>query len=249
MKKLTRAQLAIGVISMISVYLITCQLNSVKINANIQSPEKLRVEDLQAQITLEKEKNSDLLTQLMESERSLENYRSESTSTSVLNAALKKELDTSRVLAGVTEVSGLGISVILNDSIKPATEITGGNYEEYIIHDGDLRMVLTELAGAGAEAISINEQRIIGTTAVRCVGNTIMVNDIKIAPPFEIKAIGDPNTLDAALMIKGGVSDYLKSWNINMVIKKPTTVTIPRYSGIVNFRYATPVIDEGAATK
>ncbi|MCX7714819.1 MAG: DUF881 domain-containing protein [Clostridia bacterium] len=249
MKKMTLAQLAIGMVCMIMVYAVTCQINSVKINDKVKTPEKIRVEDLQNQLTNEKAKNADILSQLLESQRSLEAYRTEATSKGELNTVMKEELDKARLLAGMTEVEGQGVVVVLTDSTKPASEIQKGSYEEYIVHDGDLRMVTTELAGAGAEAMSINGQRIISTTAIRCVGNTIMVNDVKVAPPFEIQAVGDPNTLEAALLIKGGVSDYLKSWNVNISVKKSSKLQIPRYTGVINFKYATPVIEEGGAKK
>lgn len=246
MKKMTKAQIAIGMISMVAVYLFTCQLNSVKLNSKISTPEKMRVEQLQAQLTSEREKNTDLQTQLLDSQKSLETYRSEATNSGQVNEKVKEELDKANLLSGLTQVEGSGIVVTLTDSTKPAGEMNG-NYEQYIIHDGDLRMVLTELFGAGAEAVSINEQRIVGTTAVRCVGNTIMVNDEKIAPPFEIKAIGNQNTLEAALMIKGGVADYLKSWNIELGIKKTEQVKIPRYNGVANFTYASAVQEKEAS--
>lgn len=241
-----RAQIAIGVISLISVYLITCQLRSVDINKSIETPEKLRVDELQNMLVSEKEKNADLLSQLVESQRNLELYRSDAANTSATNTIMKKELDNAQILAGTTELSGKGITVTLADSTLPSSEMSAG-VEAYIIHDGDLRMVLTELYGAGAEAVSINGQRIVATTAVRCVGNTIMVNDVKIATPFEIKAIGDPNTLEAALMIKGGVSDYLKSWGISLTVKKEEKIDVPRYTGVISFKHAQPVTEGGAS--
>lgn len=247
MKKMTRAQIAIGLVCMVMVYAVTCQLTSVRMNDDVTSPEKIRVEDLQNQLTTEKEKNADLTNQLLESQRSLEAYRTEATNRGELNAVMKDELDKARLLGGTTEVEGQGVIITVTDSSVPSTEIQQGAYEQYIVHDSDLRMILTELAGAGAEAMSINGQRIISTTAVRCVGNTIMVNDVKIAPPFEIRAIGESNTLEAGMLIKGGVSDYLKSWNVEMVVKKSSKVTVPRYTGIVNFKYAMPVIQEGGS--
>jgi uncharacterized protein YlxW (UPF0749 family) len=241
-----RAQVAIGVISFISVYLITCQLRSVDINKNIETPEKLRVDELQNMLVSEKEKNADLLSQLVESQRNLESYRTDASNTSAVNTVMKKELDNAQILAGTTELEGSGVTVTVSDSSLPSSEISG-NVESYIVHDGDLRMILTELYGAGAEAVSVNGQRIVATTAVRCVGNTIMVNDVKIATPFEIKAIGDPSTLEAALMIKGGVSDYLKSWGINLTVKKEDKVDVPRYAGAVSFKYAQQVTEGGDA--
>lgn len=240
-----RAQIAIGCISLITVYLITCQLRSVGINKSVESPEKLRVDELQNMLVSEKEKNADLLSQLVELQRNLESYRSDVANKSAINTVMKNELDRAQILAGTTELYGTGVTVAISDSTLPPSDMTAG-VEAYIIHDGDLRMILTELYGAGAEAVSVNGQRIVATTAVRCVGNTIMVNDVKIAPPFEIRAIGDPNTLEAALMIKGGVSDYLKSWSINLAVKKEERVDVPRYTGVVNFKHAQPVANGGA---
>lgn len=245
MKKVTLAQISIGMVCMVMVYAVACQLSSVKINDNVTSPEKIRAEDLQNQLTVEKEKNTDLMNQLLESQRSLEAYRTEATEKGQVNNAMKDELDNARILAGTTEVEGQGVVITVTDSLQSSSEIQPGTYEQYIVHDSDLRMILTELAGAGAEAMSVNGQRIISTTAVRCVGNTIMVNDVKVAPPFEISAIGDSNTLEAGMLIKGGVSDYLKSWNVEITVKKSSKVTIPRYKGVVNFKYAIPVIKEG----
>lgn len=244
LKKMTRAQIAMGVISMIAVYLIVCQLNSVHLNTSVVTPEKLRVDELQNQLTGEKEKNIDLTMQLADAQKSLETYRSQSASSDQVNEQIKSELDRANTLSGMTDLKGRGVVVTLTDSTRPATDING-NYEQYIIHDGDLRMVLTELLGAGAEAVAINDQRIVGTSAVRCVGNTIMINDVKVAPPFVFTAIGEPSTLEAALYIKGGVSDYLRSWDIALNIKKQDEVMVPRYAGAVNFKYAQPVTEQG----
>ena len=243
LKKMRFASLAIGIISLVSVYLITCQIRSVDINKSIEAPEKLRIEDLTNQLVNEKEKNADLIMQLVDLQRSLEEYRDEASSTGAVNKAMRSDLARAQILAGVTPLEGSGVTVTVSDSTIPTSEMSG-NVEEYIIHDGDLRMILTELYGAGAEAVSVNGQRVVATTAVRCVGNTIMVNDVKIASPFEIRAIGDANTLEAALMIKGGVSDYLKSWSINVSVKKEERIEIPRYSGVVNFKYASVIAEE-----
>lgn len=248
LKKMTRAQIAMGVISLITVYLIVCQLSSVHMNTAVATPEKLRVDELQTQLTSEKEKSADLALQLAETQQSLETYRSESASSDQINNQMKNELDKANTLSGLTDLKGSGVVVTLSDSSSSVPDASG-NYEQYIIHDGDLRMVLTELLGAGAEAVSVNGQRIIGTSAVRCVGNTIMINDVKIATPFEITAIGEPGTLEAALMIKGGVADYLKSWSIELNIKKQDEVKVPRYSGIVNFKYAEALTDKEGENK
>lgn len=245
MKRVTVAQVAIGVVSMVLVYTVACQFSSVKLNLAVDLPEKARIEDLQNQLTAEKEKSEDVSAQLFEAQQSLEKYRHEATNNDEVNAAMKEEFDKARLLAGTIAAEGKGVLVTLSDSSIPQKDITSGNNEQYIVHDTDLRMVTTELAGAGAEVISVNGQRLVSTSAIRCVGNTIMVNDVKVAPPFEIRAIGDPATLEAALLIKGGAADYLKSWNMELSVKKMDKVSIGRYTGALNFKFAVPAADEG----
>lgn len=242
MKKINTAHISIGIVCMIITYIIACQFGSVRVN-NAVTTEKIRMEELQSQLTLEKEKNEDMLMQLVEAQKNLESYRNEVNKSGKANRSVVEELNKARLLAGTTEVSGEGIVVMLDDG----KELSASGEKFVIVHDSDIRMVLCELASAGAEAMSINGQRIVATTAVRCVGNTVMVNDVKTAPPFEISAIGNGDTLEAAINIKGGVSDYLKGWGINISTKKNANLSIPRYSGVINMKYAHPVIEEASS--
>jgi len=150
---------------------------------------------------------------------------------------LKEGLDQARILAGVTELSGPGVEVTLNDSnitLKP-----GENPNLYVLHDEDVLHVLNELRAAGAEAISINGQRLLAGTEVRCTGPTIVLNrDKRLAPPYVISAIGDPNTLESAIKLKGGVAETLQFWGIQVGVKKMSQVTVPAYSGGIKFEYA-----------
>jgi len=240
MRKLGSADISVGIICMVTTYIIACQFSSIRVNDKNDFPEKMRIEELQAQLTLEKEKNKDVIEQLIETQKNLENYRNASNTCGYANNPMAEELDKARIIAGLTEVEGQGVTVNIDDS----EEINFGSDKYAIVHDSDLRMVLCELAAAGAEAMSINGQRIIATTAVRCVGNTIMTNDVKIAPPFEIMAIGDSSTLEAAINIKGGSADYLRGWGLSVAIKKSDNIKIPRYKGVINMKYGSPVIDE-----
>ncbi len=244
MKKIKIVHICIGIVCMIIAYIITCQFGSVMRNdKEAVMPEKMRLEDLQNQLTIEKEKNKDMLTQLVEAQNDLESYRNEANSSGKLSNSVMDELNRLRLLAGTTEVEGQGIIVTLDDGNE--LDMTGEKF--VIVHDSDIRMVLSELASAGAEAVSINNQRIVATTAVRCVGSTVMVNDVKVAPPFEISAIGNSETLEAAINIKGGAADYLKGWGLLIMTKKSGNVKIPRYSGVVNMKYAQPVITKEAS--
>jgi uncharacterized protein YlxW (UPF0749 family) len=153
------------------------------------------------------------------------------------DAELKEQLDRARILAGVTELRGPGVEVTLNDSniaLKP-----GDNPNLYVLHDEDVLRVLNEIRAAGAEALSLNGERILASTEVRCIGPTIVLNkDKRLAPPFVITAIGDPNTLESSIKMKGGVAEILQFWGIQVGVKKMNQVTVPAYSGGVKFDYA-----------
>lgn len=153
------------------------------------------------------------------------------------DSELKEELEHARILAGVTELSGPGVEATLNDSnisLKP-----GENPNLYVLHDEDVLRVLNELRAAGAEAVSINGQRILATTEVRCTGPTIVLNrDKRLAPPYVISAIGDPDTLESSIKMKGGVAETLQFWGIQVGVKKMSQVTVPAYSGGTRFEYA-----------
>ncbi|MFA4886020.1 MAG: DUF881 domain-containing protein [Desulfotomaculaceae bacterium] len=153
------------------------------------------------------------------------------------DSELKEELDMARVLAGVTELSGPGVEVTLNDSnisLKP-----GDNPNLYVLHDEDVLRVLNEIRAAGAEAISINGQRLLSNTEIRCTGPTIVLNKNKrLAPPYVITAIGNPDTLEGSIKMKGGVAETLQFWGIQVGVKKIPQVTVPPYSGGISFDYA-----------
>ncbi len=153
------------------------------------------------------------------------------------DSELKEELDMARILAGVTELSGPGVEVTLNDSnitLKP-----GDNPNLYVLHDEDVLRVLNEIRAAGAEAISINGQRLLSNTEIRCTGPTIVLNKNKrLAPPYVITAIGNPDTLEGSIKMKGGVAETLQFWGIQVGVKKIPQVTVPPYSGGISFDYA-----------
>jgi len=152
---------------------------------------------------------------------------------------LKTELEVARQEAGMKEVQGAGVEVTLNDSNKVLQP--GENPNFYVLHDGDVLRVLNELKAAGAKAMSINEQRIITTTEVRCIGPTILVNkNQRLSPPFIISAVGDSDTLASALKMKNGVIDYLQFWGIQVDVKKMDKLTVPAYTGGLVFDFAKP---------
>ncbi|MDQ0203484.1 DUF881 domain-containing protein [Pectinatus haikarae] len=150
--------------------------------------------------------------------------------------------DAQIIEAGASEVSGPGLVVTVEDSSKKTA--TDENANLYIIHDEDMLRIINELRAAGAEAISINGQRVVATTEIRCAGPTVSVNNERSAPPFVIKAIGDADTLENAMKMRGGVIDTLSVWGIKIDIAKKTQMLLPAYSKGVDFKY-TELVEKG----
>lgn len=125
--------------------------------------------------------------------------------------------------------------ITLTDSKKDISSALNPN--DLIVHDLDVLSVINELQNAGAEAISINDQRVVPTTGIICGGNIIDINKEKVGAPFVIKAIGLPEQL-AALSRPYGYLEILKGYGIGVETKKSNNITIPKYTGTITYKYA-----------
>ena len=159
-----------------------------------------------------------------------------------ISGAAQKEMDELKARAGETELEGKGIIFTLDDSKQAAK--AGENKNLYIIHDEDLLRVVNELRSAGAEAISLNGQRLIGSSEIRCVGPTVLVNERRLAAPFVISAIGNPQTLESSLKLRGGVIENFKFWGIKADVVQSDQVRVPAFKGNRTFEFAKMVNEE-----
>lgn len=150
---------------------------------------------------------------------------------------LMVELDRLRVMAGLTRVRGLGIIVLLTDAPKSGEDALNSG----IVHDTDLLMLVNELRAAGAEAIAINDQRVVATTAIRCVGNLITVNSVTISPPYEVAAIGAPDKLEKALTMPKGFVEELSRTGILIRITKHSDLIVPSLSVTPKLEFVRPI--------
>ena len=222
-------------------FAVTLQYKSVTKNNSLQSDRAKRNDDLQNQLINANKEIIDLKLENMQLTTDIEAYRSEAAKSSDGSNALKKELDNARMMAGLTDVSGSGVTVTIADSKAPSP--SDEDNSAYIVHDSDLRDIVNELCAAGAEAVSINSERIVSTSSIRCVGNTILVNNKRCAPPFEIKAIGDSSTLESGLNIRGGVIDVLRLYKIEVNVTKMSKINIGKFGGTLSFRHAETVTE------
>lgn len=233
-----KVQLTIGMFVFILMFLIALQFKSVTVHKGYYSQHNMRTDELLADLNKERAKNEDLEKQLTAYQNDIAQYRKDAEHNSGYSNFLSEQLRRAELMAGFVDVTGPGITITLSDmnNRKGNTTILSSN--EMLIHDEDLRRVINELCAAGAEAISVNDSRIISTTAIRCVGPTILVNDTKMTPPYVIKAIGKANQLEAAMNLNGGVIDNLKVWGFTINLTKSDSLTIPKYNGTVNFSSA-----------
>jgi uncharacterized protein YlxW (UPF0749 family) len=134
---------------------------------------------------------------------------------------LKKELAIARLIAGLTDVKGSGVMVTLDNT-------TTGQ-----VTDADILLVINELRASEAQAISVNNHRIISTSEIRKGGNFISVNGRLITRPYEIKAIADPIKLENSLNMVGGVAETLNFYNIRFTIEKNDLIMIPKVDSLV----------------
>jgi uncharacterized protein YlxW (UPF0749 family) len=146
------------------------------------------------------------------------------------------DLDNQKQIAGLTKLQGPGILAVLADSKQ------GPTTDESIIHASDLRDVVNLLWGAGAEAISINGERIVTTTSIDCIVNTILVNNTRLSVPFKIQAIGDQKLLLSQIQNKDNLSDLYSRRDQNGLgidISAVNNLTIDAYSGSFDLKSAT----------
>ena len=190
-----------------------------------QSVNKKRAEDLVEKLKNAEKENKELSAKLEEMETQGA-------------GGDRKVLNDLKIKAGEVPLHGPGVLVVVNDS--KVTPKAGENPNLYVIHDDDLLRLLNELRAAGAEALSINQERLLDISEVRCAGPTVSVNNTRFSPPYEIRAIGDPKTLESALRLRGGVVENLKFWGITVDVKKKDNLVIPAYKGTRHFEYARP---------
>jgi len=162
---------------------------------------------------------------------------------------LAKQLTDFKVSLGLTAAKGPGIIL----EVKDSTMRVGDNPEDglpemqnmFLIHDTDLLQITNELWAAGAEAISLNGQRIVGGTAIRCVGPATRVNDVVVTAPYRFIVLGDSASLANSLNIQGGVLDRLRPLKFPITLEQKDQLVVPPISAAKVFRLAKPVEPTG----
>lgn len=195
--------------------------------------------ELRDQVLKWKEKYDKATIDLKKSEQQLEEIRQKSTQNDTTAMNKEEEIKLDNTLLGLTDVTGDGIVITLKDNNTVRKSNIGplDNIELYLVHAGDLVEVVNALKNAGAEAISINGQRITNFTSIYCAGNVVVVNGEKISSPIEIKAIGSPELLYGSLTIPGGYLELMEETGVMVEVKKTENITINKYDRVINTEY------------
>lgn len=237
MTKNLKFQLSIAFVCFVLGFMLFIQFKTIR--QGVGPVSEYRARELATQVKKLTEEKQTLLALKTEYETKIGEIESNAANSSTSSKMLKEELDKARLLAGLTDVEGPGINLVIDDGNYGAEN----NYA--VITHEMLLTVINELNAAGAEAISINKQRVISETEIRQAGIWINVNTVKFAPPFTIKAIGEPKQLEAALLLRGGIKDQFTESGVTVDIEKSEKIKIEKFNGIIEHKYALEVEKAG----
>lgn len=166
---------------------------------------------------------------LEETDKELESLR-QNVANLQTDSELQEKIEKYETILGMTDVTGEGVIITVadNNSISTNNSFSSINASSYLVHDGNLVSIINELKAAGAEAISINDNRITSSTAITCAGNVIQINGQKVGSPFVIKAIGSKELLYGELNKNGGTLYKLKKYGVLTDIKKSDNIEISK---------------------
>lgn len=231
--KQTNFRILVGLVTVILAASITLQVRTMK-KASSEISFAFVNDELKDTLLSWREKYQEAANNLEESNKQLAEARKNAASRTQETEEIAAKLKINNMLLGLTDVTGDGIQIKVEDS--KVTLITE-DINLYLVHDADLREILNELSNAGAEAVEINGERIVINTCITCAGNIISINGTRISSPFIIKAIGNQETLYGAITRPGGYIQLMQNQTIPTEVKKVQNMTISKFSGVLKSEY------------
>ncbi|MED4585984.1 DUF881 domain-containing protein [Brevibacillus choshinensis] len=245
LQKSRKITFILAIISAIIGVMLTVQLRS---SLHPVHKESRSISELRTTLQKELEKHKNLLADISKYNQLYYQYEtslSEDESISVM----KEELARNRRMAGMVTVEGEGVVLEVVDAKIPDEHILDENMTapvvgDYTIDDEDLRWLVNILFANGAQAVSINGHRLISTTAIRNVGDTIQIDTRTIQPPYELKALGEPDVLLSALKLEG-VEENFQLANKKVLAEKKDKLMISANNETRAIQYMKPVKEKG----
>ncbi len=223
--------ISIGCVALILTMVMFTQFKTVE-HTDIVAIETMRETELRAEYTSWQEKYQEVETKLQDTRRKIEEYKNQMSSQENATELLKQEVHEAQKNLGYTNVHGEGIVITLEDNSKAEIERF------------DLISLLNELKHAGAEAISINGERIVGNSDIALINNELlnstmlMIHAKRITTPYTVKAIGDRKYLESAITIKNGFLDEMKAYEKDIHYSVEKEIVIEKYDGEMPLDYA-----------
>lgn len=209
--------IAMTIVCILLGIMLALQYKSINYNQSMASFENKRSDELKDELIKLTDQKDSLQQKLKELEKDNQTYANAKAGDSAAAQQLKDDLNKARIFAGLLDVKGKGIIVTLDNNAFIHVE------------DYDILNVVNELRAAGAQAISVNDERIVAMTEIREAGQYIMVNGKQFEAPFVIKAISDPDDLERSLTLIGGVVEILEEAQLNVSVKKADEVVIKQF--------------------
>ena len=239
--KTKSGQIVIGFLALIIGLSISVQIHSMDgdvIGGGLVPVQK--AQSLAQELQNVRDEKAILIEELTSLETKIKEIEEAESKDDILIRNLVSELDKYKMISGMTAVKGPGVTITVDD---PTEDELDYSEMSVIMYNYDLLLsLINKLNDAGAEAIAINDQRIVAITEISLAGSNVNINSIPTAPPFLIKAIGNPDTLESTLNIRFGIVDQMRNrYNLQVKTQKSDEITIPRYNDIIKFRYAVPV--------
>ena len=219
--------ITLGIVFLIFTAVLFIQFKTIN-QTDILSLENMREDELKSEISSLKQKSEELKKEIEETNTKIKEYNETINTGKEASELLIQELEKQNNLLGKNPVKGSGIIVTLKDTGEQ--KITGE----------DIRALLNELKLAGAEAISINDHRIVYDSYIVDIGGTYLsVNGTRIVSPYEVKAIGNGVYLESGLSKKQyGYIDTKLEEGKDIILERKDSITIDKYNGNLNMEYA-----------
>lgn len=223
--------ISIGCVALILCLVMFTQFKTVE-QTDIVAIETMRETELRTELADWKAKYEEAELKLEDTKQKIEDYKTQMSSEENATELLKQEFAESQKFLGYTDVQGEGIIITLEDNEAMYNQI-----DRF-----DLISLVNELKLAGAEAISINDERIVSNTDIAVVNTVndkiiVLVNGRRISSPYTIKAIGEKKHLESAITIKGGYSDQIKAYEKKISYAVEDNITITKFAGTMNVDY------------
>lgn len=229
MKK-KQVAITLGIMCFILTFGIMVQLHTIEEATNTVGQSGKR-NGLRDEVLKWKERYDRTYAELEQSEEKLEEQRKATTSTDSSSIEKQEKLRDLNAYLGLTDVKGKGIIITVQDNTT-SKFVTSND----LVHDADLRAIISEIKNIGADAISINGQRIVQSTAINCAGAIVQINGESVGSPFVFKVIGD-DYLFYNIQRPGSWIDYLRRDGVDVDIKKSDDITIEKYNGVLTNKY------------